>query len=128
MEKLVKEEVSYFISSEDYYKGMFMTAMLSLPKEYIASSENETGYGRSDYEIYKEDKSVGMVYEFKVCSELKDVEKVAATADTEAVTSKSRGNPSVTISLTTSSSTSSSLYGIADFQSSSVKAYVIPSS
>ena len=75
MEKLVKEEVSYFSSSEDYYKGMFMTAMLSLPKEYIASSENETGYGRSDYEIYKEDKSVGMVYEFKVCNSQRTLEE-----------------------------------------------------
>ena len=80
MESIILEEVSYFSSSEDYYKGIFMCAMLRLPKEYIRRSENETGYGWSDYEIYKEDKSVGMVYEFKVCSELKDAEKVVDEA------------------------------------------------
>ena len=75
MKKLILEETSYFTTSEDYYKGMFMYAMLRLPKEYIRSTENETGRGRSDYEIYKEDKSIGMIYEFKVCSESKDLEK-----------------------------------------------------
>ena len=77
MEQLILEETSYFSSSEDYYKGMFMCAMLRLPKEYIRSTENETGRGRSDYEIYKEDKSIGMIYEFKVCNNEENAEKVA---------------------------------------------------
>ena len=77
MKKLILEEVSYFSTSEDYYKGMFMTAMLRLPKGYMRSTETESGRGRSDYEIYKEDKTVGMIYEFKVCSEQKDLDKIA---------------------------------------------------
>ena len=77
MKKLILEETSFFSSSEDYYKGMFMCAMLRLPKEYIRSTENETGRGRSDYEIYKEDKSIGMIYEFKVCNSQRTLEKAA---------------------------------------------------
>ena len=77
MEQLILEETNYFSSSEDYYKGMFMCAMLRLPKEYIRSTENETGRGRRDYEIYKEDKSIGMIYEFKVCNSQRTLEKSA---------------------------------------------------
>ena len=75
MNKLLKKEVSYFSSSEEYYKGMFAIALTAMPKEYIYKSEVETGYGRDDYEIYKEDKSIGMIFEFKACKKERDIEK-----------------------------------------------------
>ncbi len=67
LNRLITEETSYFNSSEDYYNGLFTTAMLRMPREYIRQREYETGYGRIDYMMYKEDKSIGMIFEFKVC-------------------------------------------------------------
>ena len=77
MNMLLEKETSYFSSSEDYFKAIFMCAMLKLPQDYVRKSENETGFGRSDYEIYKEDKSIGMIFEFKVCHNDTELEKVA---------------------------------------------------
>ncbi len=75
MNMLLLQESSYFKTREEYFQAMFLIATLELPTNYIRKMENETGYGRSDYEIYKEDKSIGMIFEFKVCDKEKDIEK-----------------------------------------------------
>jgi hypothetical protein len=76
LSELMIQTFSYFDTSqqqpERFYHGVILGLLLDLRKDYIISSNKESGYGRYDVMIYPKNLSEGYILEFKTVNKFRN--------------------------------------------------------
>ncbi|MGM9936625.1 MAG: AAA family ATPase [Candidatus Ornithomonoglobus sp.] len=78
--KLLKSSISFYDNTESFYHGL-VSGLLAGNIYYDIKSNRETGSGRSDLIVYRQDRFTdAVIIEFKVCKENEEIDKAAARA------------------------------------------------
>lgn len=66
--------VSYIENIENFYHGFVLGLLVGLGDRYIVKSNREVGLGRFDVSIEAKDKSIGVIFEFKIAKKQEDLD------------------------------------------------------
>ena len=79
LNKQLISTVSYYDAKESFYHG-FMVALLSTCNQWAVSSNDETGSGRADLIVEREDGEFGFVVELKAVKDMKKLDEACENA------------------------------------------------